>query len=341
MTMSNWRPIKGYEKSYEINPNGQVLSHTKSYVDQWGNTRVLPTRILKPTYRPASDSYVYGLTDDNGKLKQHYMHILVAETFNRSERFKNLPNEIWKPIPSANSYEVSNQGRIRLKHRTYNRDQMSYCDYKLLHPDDNGHGYRFIRTKRIREYVHRLVAEAFISNPNKLPQIDHLDGDKSNNRVTNLEWVSGLENVHRAISNGLTPTGSRNWNAQLTRLEARNIKREYLIGIPIKVIASHYSCSIQAAIAIGKGKSYAKETENISVVPDHQRKLLIIKYGLGKKGITRRGKLWRAVLTIDRVNYLDRSFSTKELASNAQKEAFKRYLLHNSTKCIRDYSEAK
>lgn len=52
--------------------------------------------------------------------------------------------------------------------------------------------------------LHRLVAKAFIPNPLGLPEVNHIDGNKSNNRVTNLEWVTGSENVRHSIDTGLT-----------------------------------------------------------------------------------------------------------------------------------------
>lgn len=69
---------------------------------------------------------------------------------------------------------------------------------KLISPADNGTGYLFVylwkNNKSYRKYVHRLVAETFIPNHKNLPEVNHKDRNKKNNNVTNLEWMSRLEN---------------------------------------------------------------------------------------------------------------------------------------------------
>lgn len=64
----------------------------------------------------------------------------------------------------------------------------------------SGVGYLTANIDGKRNYVHRLVAEAFIPNPNNLPEVNHKDGNKTNNHVSNLEWCTRLDNVHHAIS---------------------------------------------------------------------------------------------------------------------------------------------
>ena len=70
---------------------------------------------------------------------------------------------------------------------------------KLVTPYDNGKGYK----KIAHQYVHRIVAETFIPNPENKLEVNHINGDKSDNRVENLEWVTRLENVHHAIETSL------------------------------------------------------------------------------------------------------------------------------------------
>ena len=99
--------------------------------------------------------------------------------------------EIWKNIPKFNGYKISNCGRVK---NTNN---------KILKPFDNGNGYKQVHLmkngKRYVKYVHRLVAECFIANPNNLPQVNHINFNKSNNQVDNLEWVTNQENNNHYI----------------------------------------------------------------------------------------------------------------------------------------------
>ena len=96
--------------------------------------------------------------------------------------------EVWKPAPNYEGfYEVSNIGRVRSLYRYK----------KILHPSDTN-GYRTVELwkgkKRKRIGVHRLVAMAFIDNPDNKPFVNHKDETRDNNSVDNLEWVTHLEN---------------------------------------------------------------------------------------------------------------------------------------------------
>lgn len=105
--------------------------------------------------------------------------------------------EVWQPI-FGGVYSVSNFGQVR-KELTRNGPRM-------LSQETNW-GYKRVSiqfgSERKHFRVHRLVASAFIPNPNELPQINHIDGNKTNNHVTNLEWCTQSHNRRHALTNGL------------------------------------------------------------------------------------------------------------------------------------------
>ncbi len=115
-------------------------------------------------------------------------------------------NEEWRTVPSFGLVLVSRDGRAKAAD---NGRELKICD--------NGSGYKQVflmrHGKRYVRLVHRLVAEAFIPNPDGKPEVNHIDLDKGNNRVENLEWCTRVENMNHARSNGHAPRSTEKQKA--------------------------------------------------------------------------------------------------------------------------------
>jgi len=115
-----------------------------------------------------------------------------------------MSNEEWRCVAEYEGlYEVSNLGRIRsLDHTTVDTKNIERSfKGRVLSLSTDSHGYNiktlYLNGERCAFRLHRLIAQAFISNPNDLPYIDHVDGNKENNNINNLEWVTAQENTER------------------------------------------------------------------------------------------------------------------------------------------------
>ena len=130
--------------------------------------------------------------------------------------------EMWRPCPGyETSYEVSSLGSVRSIDRIAGK-RRGVVKSKILKPYINRRGYLevrlFAQSSSLPRVVHRLVAKAFIDNPNSLPQVNHIDGNKFNNVSDNLEWMNNSENQKHAYKLGLQPSraGEKNSKAKIT-----------------------------------------------------------------------------------------------------------------------------
>ncbi len=154
-------------------------------------------------------------------------------------------DEEWRPVADfTDFYEVSTLGRVRSIGRITLSDsgRPRFCDGKILRPRTSGSGYPQValykdgKGKTIS--VHRLVALAFVPNPNNLPMVNHIDGVKVNGVATNLEWVDDRGNKQHAINIGRITQ----FKKLLTKDEVAEIRA--LGGtMPQREIAKRYGCT--------------------------------------------------------------------------------------------------
>ncbi len=156
-----------------------------------------------------------------------------------------IDKEIWKSIKNfEGKYLVSNLGNVFSNHIKRN-----------LKLQNNKHGYIYCNLsikKGSTKYslIHRLVAEAFIPNPENKPEVNHIDGNKKNNSVDNLEWVTSKENIDHAFKNNL-----RNSKTLIKNGEIKS-KKVYQLDINTKEILRVWNSAKQIKRELNYDDSY-------------------------------------------------------------------------------------
>lgn len=198
---------------------------------------------------------------------------------------------IWRSIQGyEESYEVSDDGQVR------SLDRVIHCSDgttrnrkgKVLKPHQDPSGYLSVNLaccgKQVTRFIHVLVAEAFIPKPDYRVEVNHLDGDKTNNAVHNLEWMTHKENIQHAFKSGLHPIMSLEYLAEIAKKGA-------------KVSAAKHSMPVLC------------ETDGLAFVSQnaadrhYQYHLGTISECLKKKSKTFRGKTFRKLSPEEKDNY--------------------------------------
>lgn len=167
----------------------------------------------------------------------------------------------WKPIPGFEDYEISDYGTVRRL-----TDAKSTKAGAYLTPNRDKYGYLRIRLWDARKsgvvqtQVHRLVAKAFIGEIPEGQEVNHKDGNKSNNHVSNLEYVTHQENIahsFRELNRTETvPRGENAHHAKLTTPQVIEIREKCATGKTRRALAAEYNVSHVAITAIVNRKTW-------------------------------------------------------------------------------------
>lgn len=194
------------------------------------------------------------------------MHRLLYKPFEMSDfSFDKLPGfkheikqfrpevdeekELWKRIDF--NYDVSNQGRVRNGSRILSGS---------VHRDN----YILVTLHGKQRPIHRLVAEAFIPNLERKPEVNHIDGNKMNNAADNLEWVTSSENQKHAVDNCLQPKPVKTYCGKFSTEQRNEIKRLWDLGMySRRQLATKYGVSHTCVNDIINDKYKYAESVNV------------------------------------------------------------------------------
>lgn len=156
------------------------------------------------------------------------------------------------------------------------------------------------------KYVHRLIAENFIPNPHNLPMVNHKDGNKWNNNISNLEWVTASENAQHAHTQGLANITSYNryrvgrTARRFDYVEVQEILEKFAEGYTKKEIATMFNCADSIIGDIINGKTYQAIEPNtmdlLQLIVDDLNNLR--EQWLVESDIQRKKYIWKAIIAL-------------------------------------------
>jgi hypothetical protein len=153
-------------------------------------------------------------------------------------------------IKNFEDYNINEKGVIITKKTGHNKSwYIGSTGYYMVSLSKN--------RKTVPQRVHRLIAINFIPNPENKPHVNHLDGDKLNNAISNLEWCTHLENMQHAFKTGLANnTGINNGMSKLNPTRVKSIKHSLMKGESQYKIAKRHGVSRSCILKIHLGKTW-------------------------------------------------------------------------------------
>lgn len=162
-----------------------------------------------------------------------------------------MQDEIWKDVDGYDGkYQVSNHGNMRMiiVYRCPRRPRPPAT--KPMKNNTHNLGYKRIGLRKNGKtknwYIHQLVARAFIPNPLSKPEVNHIDCNKANNHISNLEWCTKKENMRHRKLMGLydtQPKGSSHPGSKLIESDIPKMRALRTLGVPGEIIAAAFNIS--------------------------------------------------------------------------------------------------
>lgn len=175
--------------------------------------------------------------------------------------------EEWKKIAGYNDYLVSNNGRIKSLERLVPMPMGGFrkCIEKILKPRIGIHGYYYVNLANENAIksmcIHKIVALSFIENPGNKRCVNHKDGNKLNNKVSNLEWATHGENNQHAYDTGLK-TGAAKGKLGHLNPTSKKVAQYSLRGDLITVFASQGEAERKTGILQGNISAACNGVQN-------------------------------------------------------------------------------
>jgi hypothetical protein len=168
-----------------------------------------------------------------------------------------MQGSVWVRIPGCPNYAISGDGQVMRITAT-----KKFAAGLIMKPTLMKIGYfmasLFEDGKYRKRYVHRLVAHAFIPNPENKPEVNHKNGIKADSRIENLEWATHAENMKHSGENELSPNGERCPWAKLTVEKVQKIKQLNKGGRSCRSIAREFKVSDRLIAMICKGQRWSR-----------------------------------------------------------------------------------